>query len=243
MRRFLRLAGLLVVFAIPTLAVQLPPVRAALIAIVEAMRSGGALGVAIYAAVYVMGGVITAPIAVLSAMAGYAWGPARGLLVASPACVLAAVTTFLVGRFALRGWLQRRMRGDARFAAIDRAIATDAFKITLLLRLTPLVPQNFLSYGLSLTRARVRDFAAGTFVGLLPVTCLHVYVGSLVRDAAELFEGKTAPPGPVAWIAPALGLLVTVVAVVLIARAAKRALARAIATDEEVAVALPKEAG
>ena len=78
MRSRLRLvAGALLVLLLPLAATQLPPVRAALIALLALMRGGGAAGVAAYLGVYALGAVVTAPFALLSGMAGYAYGPLR----------------------------------------------------------------------------------------------------------------------------------------------------------------------
>jgi uncharacterized membrane protein YdjX (TVP38/TMEM64 family) len=233
MRRFLRILGLLAVLAIPVAVTQLPPVRAALLSVVAVMRSEGAPGVALYVAVYVAGGLLTAPVALLSGMAGYAYGPVRGLLIASPACVLSATTTFLIGRFALRAAIERRLAKTPRIAAITRAVAMDGLRITTLLRLTPITPQNFLSYALSTTRVRPLDFAVGTWIGLLPITAFQVYLGSLVRDASELFDASRAAPASLAMIAPLVGVVVSVIALLLIARTAKRALNRSLAAFEE----------
>lgn len=226
MFRPLRLVPVLAVLALPLAATQVPPVRAALIGLVDLMRAGSPAGVALYVAAYAAGSVFTAPVALFSGMAGYAYGPWKGFLVASPAVVLAATTAFLVGRFILHDRVARWTAHNARFAAVQRAVAEQPFKIAVLLRLTPVAPQNFLSYALSLTRMRVTTFMAATWLGLLPVTAFQVYVGSLVHDAAELLDGQRPPLGPLGWAATAGGLVLTLVGLVFIARTARRALAK-----------------
>jgi uncharacterized membrane protein YdjX (TVP38/TMEM64 family) len=224
--RSLRVLPVLAILALPLAASQLPPVRAAIFALVDHMRAGGAAGAAAYFAAYAFGSVLTAPIALLSGIAGYAYGPIKGFLVASPANALAATTAFLVGRFVLHDRVARWTAGSPRFTAIQHAVAAHPFKIAVLLRLTPIAPQNFLSYGLSLTRMKVTTFLAATWIGLLPVTLFQVYVGSLVHDATELLDGKRPPLGAWGWAATVAGLLLTVAALVLIAKLARRALAK-----------------
>ena len=226
MFRPLRALPVLAVLALPLAATQLPPVRHALIALVDLMRDGGPAGVAAYLATYAAGSIFTAPIALFSGMAGYAYGPLKGFLVASPAVVLAATTAFLVGRFVLHDRVARWTADNARFTAIQRAVADQPFKIAVLLRMTPVAPQNFLSYGLSLTRMKTTTFMAATWLGLLPVTAFQVYVGSLVHDAAELLDGKRPPLGALGWAATAGGLVLTVVGLFFIARTARRVLAK-----------------
>lgn len=226
MFRPLRVLPVLAILALPLAATQLPPVRAALFALVDHMRDGGPAGLALYFGAYAFGSIFTAPIALFSGMAGYVYGPVKGFLVASPANMLAATTAFLVGRFVLHDRVARWTQDNQRWGAIRRAMGAQPFKIAVLLRLTVVAPQNFLSYGLALTPMRVPTFMAATWIGLMPVTLFQAYVGSLVHDAAELLDGKRPPLGPWGWAATAAGLVLTVAALALTARIARRALAK-----------------
>jgi uncharacterized membrane protein YdjX (TVP38/TMEM64 family) len=78
-------------------------------ALAERIRGAGLQGVLIFVAVYVAAEVALVPGSLLTMAAGFAYGPIGGLLVASPASVLAATTAFLLGRTILRGWIQRKI--------------------------------------------------------------------------------------------------------------------------------------
>jgi uncharacterized membrane protein YdjX (TVP38/TMEM64 family) len=226
LRRALRILALLVVWSLPAVASQIPPVRAAFLAAVDHMRVGGLAGASMYVAAYAIGGVVTAPVAVCSGIAGYLYGPVRGVLLASPASVLAATAAFLVGRFALAGPVSRWAEGSPRWDALRRAVAADGFRIAVLVRLTPIAPQNLLPYGFSVTPVRARTFALATWLGLFPITCFQVYVGSLVHDVADILDGTRPPLGAWGWAATAAGLTATIAALFLTARVSRRALAR-----------------
>jgi uncharacterized membrane protein YdjX (TVP38/TMEM64 family) len=226
MPRWLRvLVVLVLLIAVPLGVSQLTLVRQGFLAVLEHMRGGTAAGVALYVVAYAVGGVMTAPIWLLSGMAGYAYGPVRGILLASPANALAATTAFLLGRFVLAARIERWAAKSPRWGAIHRAVEGDPFRIAVLLRLTPLAPQNLLSYGFALTPMRLRVFAAATWLGLFPITCLHVYMGSLIHEASDLIDGKRPPLGPWGWVLTALGIVVTLGALGFTARLARRALA------------------
>lgn len=224
--RSLRVLPILAVLAVPLAATQLPPVRAALLSLVDTMRAGGPAGVLLYFGAYAFGALFASPIALFSGMAGYVYGPVRGFLAASPANMLAATTAFLVGRFVLHDRVERWTRDNQRWGAIQRAVGAHPFKIAILLRLTVLVPQNFLNYGLALTRVRTTSFMLATWLGLLPVTFFQAYLGSLVHDAADLLDGKRPPLGAWGWAATAAGLVLTVGGLMLTARLARRELAK-----------------
>lgn len=226
MRRTLTLLGLLVLWTMPVWATPIPSVRAAFLAALETMRVGGALGAAMYVAAYALGGVLLAPVALFSGIAGYLYGPVRGVLLASPASLLGATFAFLAGRSVLAAPVTRWAGASPRWEAVRRAVGADGFRIALLVRLTPFAPQNLVPYGFSITPLRVRSFMAATWLGLLPITCFQVYVGSLAHDVADILDGKRPPLGAWGWVATVGGVLATLVALALVARVARRALAR-----------------
>ena len=206
------------------LAAYFLPVGERLLGLVEWLRGAGPPGMVVFAAAYLLATVVMLPGSVLTLGAGFAYGPVVGLLLVSPASVLAATVAFVLGRTVARGWVSRRVGANRRFAAIDEAVAQGGFKMVLLLRLSPVVPFNLLNYALGLTRVGLGRYVLASFIGMLPGTFFYVYLGSFVTSASELLTaGKTERPP---W-AQALywgGLLATAVATVLITRLARRAL-------------------
>ena len=199
------------------------PVRDWTIALAERIRGAGATGVFIFIAVYVVAEVALVPGSLLTMAAGFAYGPIAGLFVASPASVLAATTAFLLGRTVLRGWIQKKIARSPKTRALDRAIGRNSFKLILLLRLSPLIPFNLLNYVLGLSDVPLGRYVAASFIGMLPGTWLYLYLGSLATTAAEL--SNASREGRVQRIVLTVaGLVATVLAIVFITRAAKRAL-------------------
>jgi uncharacterized membrane protein YdjX (TVP38/TMEM64 family) len=218
--------------AAPPLLVQVPIVRAGILGLADAMRHGGVEGVGLYTLVYLVGSVLTAPIALLSGLAGFAWGRAWGFAAALPLVTLGSTAAFLLGhRLGQTRWAAS-LRAHPRLRLIDAVVRADGLRIATLLRLSPLMPQNLLSYALGTTALRTGQFALATCVGLVPATLVHVWLGSAVRDATELLEGRAGPRGPMAWVFPALGLAVTVVFMAFVMRLARRQLGAAMARAE-----------
>ena len=120
--------------------------------------------------------------------------PRQGHGARAVAATLGASAAFLVSRYVARGFVERRLAGNERFAAIDRAIGTEGRKIVLLLRLSPVFPFNLLNYALGLTRVRFADYLVAS-VGMLPGTLLYVYYGKVAGDVARLAGGAAVPRG------------------------------------------------
>ena len=55
--------------------------------------------------------------------------------------------------------IERRIQGEPRFSAIDRAVGAEGLKIVFLMRLSPAFPFVFLNYALGLTRVKLSDYA------------------------------------------------------------------------------------
>lgn len=221
---------LLVVAA--ALALLILPVRERLTAGVEWARQAGPAGALAFAAAYAVAPVLVLPGWPITVAVGFVYGPATGLLLAAPASALGATLAFLTGRRIFRRWIARRLAARPRFAAVDEAIGANGFRVVLLLRLSPLFPYNLLNYALAVTRVRGRDFAVASFLGMVPITALWLYVGSLVGSVEDLAAGRLPAAGAAGLAAYWVGLAATIAAATVVTRAARRALDRSLAGPE-----------
>jgi uncharacterized membrane protein YdjX (TVP38/TMEM64 family) len=199
------------------------------VALADQLREGGAEGIALYALVYVAGSLLALPLWLMSGIAGYAWGFGRGLATAVPALVLGATCAFHVGRAVAKTRLGDALRARPMFRQVDLVVRRDGRRITTLLRASPVMPQNFLHFVLGATPLPTRDFAFATAVGLFPMTCVHVYGGSLLHSASDLFAEGRGLRDPATLAKLALGLAVTGVMLFLVMRRARALLAQAYA--------------
>jgi len=212
----------LVVAALATAAYILP-VADWVTTLAGRARNTGALGVALFFVAYVVSTVAFLPGSILTLAAGFAYGPLWGIAIASPASVAGATCAFLLGRTLLRGWAEARVGASPRVRALDAALSREAFKLVLLLRLSPIIPFNALNYALSLSKVKVRTYVLASFLGMLPGTAMWVYLGSLAPAAAELSSAASGG-GTTRTVLYIAGLAATVAAAVIGARAARRAL-------------------
>ena len=179
---------------------------------------------------YAVATVLLAPGSLLTLTAGVVFGLAAGIAYAFVAAMSGAAAAFLVARYLARGAVERRFAGNRRFDAIDRAVAEEGRWIVLLLRLTPVVPFNFLNYALGLTRVSFRDYLIAS-AAILPGTAIYVYYGTLLRSVAELAAGAPAERGWPHYALLAVGLAATLAVTAVITRVARRALNRATGGD------------
>jgi uncharacterized membrane protein YdjX (TVP38/TMEM64 family) len=186
----------------------------------------GAWGPAVFAAGYAVAVVAFVPGSVLTLAAGAIFGLVEGTLVVLCGATLGATAAFAVARYAARAVVARRIEGDRRFAAIDRAIEREGRRIVFLLRLSPIFPFNLLNYALGLTRVRLVDYVLAS-VGMLPGTLVYVYSGKLAGELAMLAGSAGVQRGAGYYAVVAMGFAATVLVTVVVTRIARKALREA----------------
>jgi uncharacterized membrane protein YdjX (TVP38/TMEM64 family) len=220
-----RIVGLIGVIAGAGLAVWLLPLRHWIGLFLAWVRSLGPAGAVVYALVYVAGTVLLIPGTALTAGAGLIYGPIIGTLIVSPASVLGATLAFLIGRHSARGWVEMKLSAYPKFAAIDRAVGGNGFKVVLLLRLDPVfIPFALLNYALALTKVRLRDYVLASWLGMLPASILYVYLGSAAHSIGDVLEGKLPGAGMWGHLLFWGGLGAVLLLVFLLGRIARKAL-------------------
>jgi len=189
----------------------------------EWVKGLGVWGPVAFIAGYVVAAVLFIPGSLLTLAGGAIFALTKGVMIVFLAAVLGSSAAFLVSRYVARGSIERRLAGNARFAAIDRAVGAQGRKIVFLLRLSPVFPFTLLNYGLGLTNVRFVDYVAAS-VGMLPGTLLYVYYGKVIGDVAVLASGMAREKGPADYAILILGLVATIVVTTIVTRIARRAL-------------------
>lgn len=217
--------------ALPAIAMRVPAIQNFIISLAYGLRDGGVRGLAIYWTACALSGLVAAPLVLFAGLAGFAFGPVGGVAVALPGIVLHTSAAFLLGRTFLRARVEKQLAGNARWAGVEGALRAEGFRIAVLLRLTPLLPQNLLSFALSAGPLSYPRFMLATVLGLAPIVVVQAIIGSLAENAAQLLSGDgDTTRGLVVLIASAI---VTLLALYGVTRVASRALGRAMKRHEE----------
>jgi uncharacterized membrane protein YdjX (TVP38/TMEM64 family) len=188
------------------------------------VQSLGVWGPVVFILGYAAATVAFVPGVVLTLAAGAIFGVLGGTVYTLIGATLGASLAFLVARYVARGAIEKRIAGNPRFQAIDRAVEREGFKIVALLRLSPIFPFNLLNYSLGLTRVRFGAYFAAC-AAMLPGTLLYVYYGAAAGNlASALAGGGGGKQGAGSWVLLAVGLVATVAVTTYVTRLAGRAL-------------------
>jgi len=134
------------------------------------------LTIAVYILVYIVITALSLPGAAIMTLAGGAmFGFIIGVITVSFASTIGASLAFLVSRYLLRSWVEKKL-GD-RLATINTGIEKEGGLYLLSLRLIPVFPFWIINLLMGLTRMRLITFYWVSQVGMLAGTMVYVNAG------------------------------------------------------------------
>jgi uncharacterized membrane protein YdjX (TVP38/TMEM64 family) len=198
----------------------------------EWVESLGFWGPVVFILGYALAAVAFIPGSLLTLAAGAIFGLVEGTIYTLIGATLGSSAAFLVARYLARRKIESKIAGNTKFAAIDKAVGREGFKIVALLRLSPVFPFNLLNYALGLTKVTFWQYLAAS-LAMLPGTLLYVYYGKAAGSLAALAGGAKTEKGAESWIFLGVGLLATIVVTTFVTRLAGKALRQEIDTQSE----------
>jgi uncharacterized membrane protein YdjX (TVP38/TMEM64 family) len=156
-----------------------------------------------YAGVYILFVALSLPGAWwLSVMGGFLFGWLVGGTLAVVCATIGAVLIFLAARTSVGESIVRR--AGPRLSRFLTAFHQDAFSYLLIMRLLPVIPFWVNNLAPALVGARLSNFVAATFVGIIPVTFAFAFAGEGLdammaeeradQAACRAAGGSTCPP-------------------------------------------------
>ena len=178
----------------------------------------------VYAVAYGLAATLFVPGSALSLAAGVLFGLWIGTAAVWSGATLAIVLSFLIARHGARSRVEALAQSRPRFAAVDRAVGEQGWKIVALMRLSPAFPFSLQNYLFGITAIRFWPCCLASSAFILPGTFLYVYLGYAGGKAAAAVGTGGSTANLVRLGLQVVGLLATVVVTVLVARIAAQAI-------------------
>jgi len=157
----------------------------------------------LYFASYLVIASFALPGALVATLAGgFLFGLAKGVVLVSFASTIGATAAFLVARYVLRDWIQKRYGG--KLHVINEGIENEGGFYLFTMRLIPVFPFFLINVVMGLTRMKVTTFYWVSQLGMFPATLVFVNAGKELGKIESL--SGIVSPGLIASFA-ALGLL------------------------------------
>lgn len=154
-------------------------------------------------------------------------------LVNYAASMIGGMIAFLLGRWLFRDLIKQSISRDERMLQIEDALAGDALRISILVRLSPVIPDEWLNYMMSASPVSFRVFMlsnATSFVYSLAYAYYGHVLGSIALNRSALQGVQTSPAGVAVLV---LGICASIFAIVYITRASMSALSSALSSESE----------
>ncbi len=221
--RWVQIASMLIIIGCMIAIFRIIPVGLGIARLQGWLAALGGRGIVAYIGIYIVATILLIPGSAITLLAGVLYGPWWGTVIVSAGATLGAAAAYLLGRYALRSTVEKTTAKTPKFAAIDRAIGKNGWKIVALLRLSPVVPFNLSNYFFGLTAIRFLPYVLVSWICMLPGTLLYVYLGYAAGQAAG--AGGADTDNWLHWTLIGIGLLLIIAVSIYITRLAKQALA------------------
>lgn len=157
----------------------------------DVVDRAGPAGPVLFVLTYAVLTVLLVPGSPLTVAAGVLFGPALGTVYVVIGATIGAVGAFLWGRMLGRRAVAE-LAGDG-LQRVDRWLGRRGLVAVLYLRFVPLVPFNLSNPVAGVTGIGLRDFALGTFLGIIPGTFAFAALGGSIDDpTSPMFLGALA---------------------------------------------------
>jgi uncharacterized membrane protein YdjX (TVP38/TMEM64 family) len=120
----------------------------------------------------------------LAVAAGMMFGLLEGTLLVAVSVTLGSCGAFLIGRFLLRGAVQRHLQ--SRLALVARGLAREGAFYLFALRMIPAVPFFVVNVAMGATTLRLGTFAWVSAIGMLPAIVAYVNAGRMLGRLQSL---------------------------------------------------------
>ena len=122
----------------------------------------------------------------MTLIAGALFGLSKGTVIVSFASTVGATLAFLLSRFLLRNYVERRF--GTVVGRVNQGIAKDGAYYLFGLRLVPGFPFVVINLVMGLTRLRIWTFYWVSQLGMLPGTAVYVWAGSSAPTLKEIAD-------------------------------------------------------
>ena len=188
----------------------------------------GALAPILFTLMLIIGVVILAPTPIIKVTAGALFPYWIAVIINFTASIVGGLLAFLLGRWLFRDTIAKTVASDRRLQSIETAIGEEAMKISVLVRLSPLIPDEWLNYIMSSGPVTTRVFFISNLSSII-YSLAYAYFGHTIGEIALSSDGMGGfKQSPLGMSLLFLGLMATILATIIVTRVTMKGLNDAI---------------
>ena len=179
----------------------------------------GTSGPWIYLGVLVVATILMMPTPMLKILCG-ALFPSIWLAAAInfASAIIGGLLAFLLGRWMFRKAVKKAIENDPRAKKIHAALGEESLRLSMLVRLSPMIPDEWVNYILSAGPVSTRTFVTSCSVSVI-FSIIYAWYGSILGDLALSGTGiRTLNNDPLTVAMTLVGIIATVIATAIISK-------------------------
>ena len=188
----------------------------------------GTLAPLLFTLILIIGVVMVAPTPIMKVTAGALFPYWLAVVINFISSIVGGLLAFLLGRWLFRDSISKIVASDNRLQKIETAIGEESMRISVLVRLSPLIPDEWLNYIMASGPVTTRVFFLSTLPSIV-YSLAYAYfghaVGTIALSSDAMGGFKQSPLGLGLLV---LGLVATVIATIIVTRVTMKALNDAI---------------
>lgn len=177
-------------------------------------------GPLVFACLFGIAATLMVPSSLMKLTAGAMFGFTGGLMAGWLGAWLGAMIPFLIvrklGVSKARSWIDSK----PLWKAFDSVAEEEGLTLTVLIRLSLVIPYNFVNWVIGATRIRTRDYAIGNVATVFP-TILYAWWGAKLGDIVVVLDGGGPERDSMWWISILVSLIITIWGIVWIDKKAR----------------------
>ncbi|MFV0498899.1 MAG: TVP38/TMEM64 family protein [Bacilli bacterium] len=146
----------------------------------------GVIGYIIYILLYVLVSVFMLPASIFTIMAGMAFGPVKGAILALTGSTMGACVSFIIARYLARDLIKNKFKDNAIFKKVEEGTRKNGANFLILTRLVPIFPYNVQNYAYGITEIKFSIYALITLICMAPGAFIYAFMaGEIIKNGVS----------------------------------------------------------
>lgn len=198
----------------------------------ELIQNSGSMGPLVYVSILSLAITMLFPTPVLKIFSGTFFGFSLGLLINFLACMVGGLSAFLIGRFFFRESIIKIIKKNKIALELENSLNEEGFKLSFLVRLSPLIPDEWLNYILSVSPISTKTFIFSNSSSIV-YSLIYAYYGAVLGRVVFSQKGLLdVNYSFIDWFLMILGVFATLISAIIITKISKNVFEKAIVESE-----------
>ena len=189
----------------------------------QLIQDSGNMGPLVYLCILSIAIVMLFPTPILKIFTGTFFGFSLGLLINFLASMIGGLLAFFIGRYFFRDTVSKIIIKNKITSDLENSLEKEGFKISFLIRLSPLIPDEWLNYVLSISPISTKTFILSNSSSII-YSLIYAYYGAILGRVVFSQKGLLEVEYTIIdWFLMILGIIATIISIIIVTNISKKA--------------------